>query len=129
MQQLNKEYGQVTYHIYKRKCLYGSNRYYLQSKITIKCEGGESMEKTEKLVFLSPEDVPRLTRGKQGRNWKELFDKIPKGKVLAMNTEIYGSAPNIRVQVNLYNKDAKEKVLTVTQRTENENVIVYVQRK
>lgn len=88
------------------------------------------MSEENELVFLEPEDVPRLMRGAIGRNWNKLFDKIPEGKVLAMDTETYGSAPNIRIQVKNYNGDAKEKVLKVTQRTdqETEKVIVYVMR-
>ena len=90
------------------------------------------MKEENELVFLDPEDVPRLIRGGQGRDWKALFDKIPKDKVLEMKTgkDNYGSAPNIRSQVKFYNKDAKKEVLTSTQRTasETDEVTVYVQR-
>jgi len=90
------------------------------------------MTEENELVFLDPNEVPRLIRGGQGRDWKALFDKIPKGKVLEMKTgkDNYGSAPNIRNQVKFYNKDAKKEVLTSTQRTasETDEVTVYVQR-
>jgi len=99
-------------------------------KIRIECIGGDSMSEENELVFLEPEDIPRLMRGATGRNWKKLFDKIPEGKMLPMDTETYGSAANIRGQVKNYNGDAKEKVLKVTQRTdkETEKVTVYVTR-
>lgn len=99
-------------------------------KIRIECIGGDSMSEEKELVFLEPEDIPRLMRGTMGRNWNKLFDKIPEGKVLALDIETYGSAPNIRNQVNNYNRDAKEKVLKTTQRTdkETEKVTVYVMR-
>jgi len=98
-------------------------------KLRIECEGGDSMSEEKELVFIKPEDVPRLLRGSAGRNWEELFEQIPKGEVLVMD-ETYGSAPNIRGQVKLYNKDKKAEVLTVTQRTDKktEKVTVYVER-
>jgi len=119
-----------TYHFYKQKTLYRRNTYFLVNKIRIECIGGDSMSEENELVFLEPEDVPRLMRGAIGRNWNKLFDKIPEGKVLIMDTETYGSAPNIRVQVKNYNGDAKEKVLKVSQRTDKktEKVTVYVTR-
>lgn len=114
--------------VFKGKDLYGSRRYFLQKRIKIKCAGGENMTEEKELTFLEPEEIPRLMRGQNGRNWKELFDQIPIGKVLAMDTEVYGSAPNIRAQVKLYN--GKTKTLKVTQRTdkETEKTVVYVQR-
>jgi len=119
-----------TYHFYKQKTLYRRNHYFLVDKIRIECIGGDSMSEENELVFLEPEDIPRLMRGATGRNWKKLFDKIPEGKMLLMDTETYGSAANIRGQVKNYNGDAKEKVLKVTQRTdkETEKVTVYVTR-
>lgn len=118
-----------TYHVYEQKLLYRRNIFILHSKLKIECLGGESMTEENKLVFIEPEDVPRLIRGATGKKWLETFDKIPKGKVLAMTTEDYGSAPNIRGQVKGYNK-IKGNVLTATQRTnkETEEVTVYVQR-
>lgn len=101
-------------------------------KIKIECKGGESMTEENELVFLEPKDIPRLLRGGVGRNWKELFDKIPKGKVLLMKTgkDHYGSDANIRGQVKNYNEDAGKEVLKMTQRTnpETEELTVYVQR-
>jgi len=121
-----------TYHAYYEKHLYGRMRYFLLYKLRIECIGGENMTEENELVFLEPKDVPRLFRGNQGRKWSELFDKIPKGRVLEMKTgkDYYGSAPNIRVQVKLYNKTAKKEVLKATQRTnqETEEVTVYVER-
>ena len=99
-------------------------------KIRIECIGGDSMSEENELVFLEPEDIPRLMRGALGRNWDKLFDKIPENKVLAMDTETYGSAPNIRMKAKQYNEDAKKEVLKMTQRTdkETEKVVVYVMR-
>lgn len=105
-------------------------RFFIVDKLRVKCVGGDGMNEDKQLVFLEPSDIPRLLRGKSSRNWTELFDKIPKGKVLAMDNETYGSAPNIRAQVKTYNVEKKDKVLTVTQRTntETEEVLVYVTR-
>ena len=88
------------------------------------------MSEEKELVFIKPEDIPRLLRGSTGRNWSALFDQIPKGQVLVMNVKNYGSAPNIRNQVKLYNKDKKDEVLRVTQRTDKktEEITVYVER-
>ena len=118
-----------TYHVYERKLLYRRDIFILHSKLRIECLGGDSMTEENELVFIEPEDVPRLLRGATGKKWLETFDKIPKGKVLVMTTEDYGSAPNVRGQVKEYNK-TKGDVLTVTQRTnkETEEVTVYVQR-
>lgn len=97
-------------------------------KLRIECKGGDSMSEEKELVFVNPKDVPRLLRGSARRDWEELFNKIPKDKVLVMD-ESYGSAPNIRGQVKIYNK-TKGDVLEVTQRTDKktEKVTVYVQR-
>jgi len=97
-------------------------------KLRIECIGGDGMSEEKELVFIKPNEVPRLLRGSVGRDWEELFDKIPKGQVLVMN-ESYGSAPNIRGQVKIYNK-TKGDVLKVTQRTDKktEIVTVYVER-
>jgi len=86
------------------------------------------MNEEKELVFIKPNEVPRLLRGAIGRDWGSLFDKIPKEKVLVID-ETYGSAPNIRGQVKTYNK-TKGDVLKVTQRTDKktEKVTVYVQR-
>ena len=118
-----------TYHFYKRKLLYRRNIFILHSKLRIECLGGESMTEENKLVFIEPEDVPKLLRGATSKKWSEIFDKIPKNKVLAMTKEDYGSAPNIRGQVNKYN-EINGDVLTATQRTnaETNEVTVYVQR-
>lgn len=118
------------YHIYAEKSLYGRKRYFLRDKIRIECIGGDSMKEKEELVFIEPKDVPRLFRGSKGRNWESLFDRIPKGQVLVLDTETYGSAPNIRSQVKIYNETQKDAELNVTQRTDmkTDKVIVYVQR-
>jgi len=129
---LNNLLKAKTYHAYYPKRLYKRNTYFLLYKLRIECIGGESMKEESELVFIKPDEVPRLIRGGQGRDWKALFDRIPKGEVLPMNTgkDGYGSAPNIRAQVNLYNKDAKKEVLTSTQRTKKKTgeVTVYVER-
>lgn len=119
-----------TYHFYIPKTLYGKKRYFLQDKLRVECVGGENMTEENELVFLKPEDIPRLMRGQSGRNWEELFDKIPKGQVLPMNTKTYGSVPNIRSQVKIYNETHKDKTLEATQRTdkETEEITVYVTR-
>lgn len=86
------------------------------------------MTEEKELVFIEPKDIPKF-RGVAGKKWAKIFDKIPKGKVLGMTTEIYGHTPNIRAQVKVYNK-AKGDVLTATQRTNSETkeVTIYVQR-
>lgn len=118
-----------TYYSYKQKTLYGKKRYFLVDKLRIECMGGESMSEEKKLVFIKPDEVPRMFRGSAGRNWEELFKQIPKGEVLVMD-ETFGSAPNIRGQVKIYNKTHKDAELEVTQRTDKktEKVTVYVQR-
>lgn len=118
-----------TYYFVKEKHLYGKKRYFLVDKLRVECVGGDSMSEKKELVFINPDEVPKLLRGSGGRKWKELFDKIPKNKVLAMD-ESYGSAPNIRTQVKAYNKEQEDHELKVTQRTnkETDKVTVYVQR-
>lgn len=119
-----------TYYLYKEKTLYRKKRYFLMDKLRIECIGGDNMGEEKQLVFIKPDEVPRLFRGSAGRDWEKLYDKIPKGEVLVMDVEIYGSAPNIRTQVKIYNKTHKNAELKVTQRTdkETEKVTVYVQR-
>lgn len=116
-----------TYHIYKQKRINNTKKYCLQDKIKIECIGGDSMTEEKELVFLNPEDIPRLTKGASKRNWTELFDKIPVGKMLLMDSETYGSPANIRTQVKAYNEE-KKATLKVTQRTDKktETVNVYV---
>ena len=118
-----------TYHFYKQKTLYGKKRYFLVDKLRIECIGGESMSEEKELVFIKPDEVPRLLRGSAGRDWEELFERIPKGEVAVLD-ETYGSAPNIRSQVKIYNETYKDAELKVTQRTnkKTEKVTVYVQR-
>ena len=118
-----------TYYFYKQKTLYGKKRYFLVDKLRIECIGGESMSEEKELVFIKPDEVPRLLRGSAGRDWEELFERIPKGEVAVLD-ETYGSAPNIRLQVKIYNETYKDAELKVTQRTnkKTEKVTVYVQR-
>lgn len=88
------------------------------------------MTEQEELVFLEPSEIPKSNRGGVGRDWSGLFDQIPKGKVLVMTEDKYGSSANIRAQVSNYNKTAKKKVLNATQRTDakTEKTTVYVTR-
>ena len=118
-----------TYYSYEQKTLYGKKRYFLVDKLRIECVGGESMSEEKELVFIKPDEVPRLLRGSAGRDWEELFERIPKGEVAVLD-DIYGSAPNIRTQVKIYNKTHKDTELKVTQRTnkKTEKITVYVQR-
>lgn len=83
----------------------------------------------EELKFLNPNEIPELTKGKSGRDWSEIFDQIPKGKVLAMAEKDYGSSTNIRAQTKIYNEKNGE-VLKARQRTnkETDETTVYVQR-
>ena len=119
-----------TYHIYKQKSLKATNRYVLITKLKVSCVGGESMNEEKELVFLDFGEIPALNRGAIGRKWTELFDRIPKGKVLPMTKEGYGSAPNVRAQVMKYNKAKNAKVLKAYGRTDKETkkTTVYVQR-
>jgi len=119
-----------TYHFYKQKTLYRRNTYFLVDKIRIECIGGDSMSEENELVFLEPEDIPNFRRGMKSSILPKIFDKIPNGKVLAMDTETYGSAPNIRLQAKNYNKSKRKEVLKVSQRTDKktEKVTVYVTR-
>lgn len=118
-----------TYYSYEQKTLYGKKRYFLVDKLRIECVGGESMSEEKELVFIKPDEVPRLLRGSAGRDWEELFERIPKGEVAVLD-DTYGSAPNIRTQVKIYNKTHKDTELKVTQRTnkKTEKITVYVQR-
>lgn len=110
--------------VYKK----GLNRFKIKDKLTICCVGGEKMTKEkDELVFLdSPKQIPK-TKGKTGRGWDSLFSQIPIGKVLVMKKEKFGSAPNIRAQVHNYNSLHGD-VLEATQRTKNEESIIYVTR-
>lgn len=118
-----------TYFIYEEKHLYNNKRYFLKDKIKIECIGGDSMNEEKEIVFLNPDEIPQLTRN-AGRNWSDLFDQIPNGKVLAMTEKKYGSAPNIRAQVAKYNKVKKNGKLKANGRTDKktETVTIYVQR-
>lgn len=110
------------------KPFYNKTLFFIKKKETVKCLGGENMEKGKELVFLEPSAIPKL-KGNLGRKWNEIFDKIPEGKVLPMSVKEYGSAPNIRAQVKNYNTEKGKTVLTATQRTdEKENVTVWVTR-
>lgn len=98
--------------------------------LRIECVGGESMSEEKKLVFLNPEDVPILSRGRSGKNWSVYFDQIPVGKVLEMTEDEYGSPATIRDNVNKYNKTKKDKVLKASGRTDKKTskITIYVQR-
>lgn len=119
-----------TYHTYAEKHLYSKKRYFLVDKLRIECVGGDSMSEEKELVFIKPKDVPRLLRGSAGRDWDSLFKQIPRGEVLVLN-ESYGSAPNIRAQVKIYNGIHKNEELKVTQRTPvkiGAKPVVYIER-
>lgn len=122
-----------TYYFYKEKYLYRKKRYFLIDKLRIECIGGDNMSEEKELVFIKPEDVPkvlRFTHGRIGRDWNAIFSKIPKGKVLVMDTETYGSAPHIRNKAKEYSERTENIELESTQRTnkDTENVTIYVQR-
>ena len=110
---------------YRGKFINNKVIYFYIGKVIVKSKGGENMTE-EKLIFIEPEEIPK-TKGNIGRKWSELFNKIPINKTLEMDTEIYGSSPNIRTQVKNYNKDGNN--LEVTQRTINEKTVVYVTRR
>lgn len=113
-----------TYTFVERK---GLNKFVIIDRFTIRCLGGVNNKMSDELIFLdSPKEIPK-SKGKTGRAWEELFDKIPNEKVLVLDEETYGSAPNIRSQVKDYNEKNGE-VLTVTQRTVNDKTTVYITR-
>lgn len=125
-----QELKSKTYAIFEGKHLYNRTRYFLVDKLKITCIGGDSLSEEEELVFIEPKKIPKTFRGKLGRNWNKLFDKIPKNRTLVMSEDIYGSSANIRGQVKSYN-EVNDNVLEVTQRTdkETEETTVYVTRK
>lgn len=86
-------------------------------------------EEKPKMVFVETAKIPALTRGKIGRNWKELFNLIPVGKAWVVPEE-YGSGANIRAQVRKINEELGVITFAVTQRTnkETEETTVYVKR-
>lgn len=121
-----------TYVIIKRKFKYSSVICNIE-RLKIKCIGGENMpEEKEQLVFVDINDIPKTLKGKQGRNWKELFESIPKGKG-ARIPESYGTGATIRQAVKKVNTALGKQVFKATQRTEKVNdkdvAVVYVYRK
>lgn len=118
-----------TYYIYQGKSLYNNMRYFLKKKITIKCVGGENMpEEKPKMVFLEPEDIPSMNRGKKGKDWENIFNQIPKGKAWKVPSE-FASGATIRDNVKKINAVLKTKEYTVSQRTgKDEQTELYVIR-
>lgn len=110
------------------KPLYRSTRYFVKDKITIKCIGGENMPKEEpKLVFVKTDTIPKMSKGKTGRDWTAIFAKIPDGESLVVPREL-ASGATVRVAVKNINEELGEKAYTVTQRTVEDETTVYVTR-
>lgn len=118
-----------TYVMVETKPLYGIDRYFIKSKHTIKCLGGENMnEEKSELVFIDNAKVPKALKGKTGRDWNALFEQIPKGKTLIV-PESYGTGATVRDAVKNVNKALGKAVYKAFQRTTaNDKVIIYVQR-
>ena len=117
-----------TYVFVEEKPLYNRVRYFVKDKIKIICIGGENMpEEKPKLVFVKTATIPKMSKGKTGRNWKELFAQIPEGESLVV-PEDYGTGATIKSAVKNINEELKKQVYAVTQRTIGEKVTVYVTR-
>jgi len=113
----------------EKKPLYGKIKYVIKDRIEIKCIGGENMPKEKpELVFIETKAIPRVSKGKVGRDWKELFATIPEGKS-AIIPEDYGTGATVRSAVKNINKELETETYTVTQRTVNEVTVIYVSRK
>lgn len=112
----------------EEKPLYNKTRYFVVKKLKIKCIGGENMpEEKSKLVFVKTSTIPKMGRGKTGRDWKELFAQIPEGQSLIVPEE-YGTGATIRSAVKNINAEFDAEVYAVTQRTVEGTVTVYVTR-
>lgn len=118
--------GQKTYKFVKRRFIRRKCIYYIMKTLTIKCEGGESKMSNEELVFVETSAIPSLNRGKAGRNWSELFAKIPEGQSLVI-PESYGVGATVRSAVQKVNETSKIQY-KVTQRQEGKKIIIYVSR-
>ena len=117
-----------TYFFVIEKTLYNKKRYFIQSKLKIKCVGGENMpEEKPKLVFIKTSTIPKANKGKTGRDWVELFAQIPKGQSLIIPEE-YGTGATIRCAVKNINAELDAEVYAVTQRTVKDETTVYVTR-
>lgn len=113
----------------EEKPLYNKMGYFVKDRITIKCMGGDKMSKEKsKLVFLETKTIPRATKGKVGRNWKELFATIPEGKS-AIIPEDLGTGATIRSAVKNVNEELGTETYTAIQRTVDEVTVIYVSRK
>lgn len=121
----SKEYVYVT-----ERFIRGKPRYFITDRRTIKCIGGENLAKVEpEMVFVNSKKIPKLRRGKAGRNWKAIFEKIPVGKAWVVPKE-FGSGANIRQQVKNVNEELEKEVYKVTERTDKDTEVktVYVKR-
>ena len=112
----------------EEKPLYRRKRYFVKDRIKITCIGGENMpEEKPKLIFVKTDTIPKMSKGKTGRDWVELFSQIPEGKSLVV-PENYGTGATVRTAVKNINAEFEAKVYAVTQRTVGEKVTVYVTR-
>ena len=117
-----------TYVFVKEKHLYRNKRYFIKDRIKIKCIGGENMsEENPELVFVKTNTIPKMSKGKTGRDWKTLFALIPEGESLIV-PEDYGTGATVRSAVRELNEKLDKEVYSVTQRTVNEETTIYVTR-
>ena len=117
-----------TYVFVEQKHLYHNTRYFIKSKLKIKCVGGESMTKEKsELVFIDSDEIPRAFKGKVGRKWEELFNQIPEGQSLIVPEE-YGTGATIRKAVKDINERLEKETYKTIQRTVDEKLIIYVKR-
>lgn len=120
------ELKQKTYVQIKRTFIRGKVICKIGERFTINCEGGDSVIKIEELVFVDTNSIKSMSRGKTGRDWSELFAKIPEGKSLIVPKTL-GVGATVRSAVNKINKVSKIKY-KVTQRADGKTVKVYVNR-
>ena len=80
-------------------------------------------------VFVDVADIPKVSRGKKGVDWKKILGEIPVGKVwkLTEDNKEYNLG-SVKAGVNVINKEAKKQLYKAEQRTIDDKVTLFVTR-
>lgn len=95
--------------------------------ITYDKEVIDKMNENLKMVFVENSAIPIKTT-KKGTEWLSILSKIPKGKAWKVPEDTY-NIQTIRSIVKKLTNDEKLQGYIVTQRTENDKVVIYVKHE
>lgn len=103
------------------------NRYIIRKQKIGEIEMTKKTETESKMIFVETSELPKTNKGKTGKNWLEILNQIPVGKMWVTEAK-ENNASTIRQAIDklVELKKLSVKEFTVTQREKDSKVMVYV---